>query len=372
MAKHKIGWLPGDGVGKDVMEAARIVLEKLGLDAEYYHGDIGWSFWCQEGNALPERTLKMLRKTDACLFGAITSKPKEEVEKDLHPSLRGQALVYQSPILQLRQEFNLHTNIRPCKAFPGNPLNYRDDINLVVIRESTECLYVGIEFHPVPAPVLQTLMEYNPRARRYKATDPNDVALSCRVMTRQRCEGIAGSAFEYARRHGFRSVTAVEKPNVTRDTSGMLFREARKMAKQYHEIDFHEANIDAMCMWLLKSPQNYGVILTSNLFGDILSKLCAQLVGGLGFGASANIGDDYALFEPIHGSAPKYAGQYRVNPIGLILAARMMLEHLGEMDMAKAVENAVSKVIREEKVRTYDMGGTASTLDMAKAIAERI
>jgi isocitrate/isopropylmalate dehydrogenase len=372
MAKHKIGWLPGDGVGRDVMEAARIVLDKLGFDAEYYHGDIGWNFWCKEGNALPPRTVQMLKQTDACLFGAITSKPKEEAEKDLLPELQRKGLIYQSPILQLRQEFNLHTNIRPCKAYPGNPLNYRDDINLLVFRESTECLYVGIEFHPVPPPVLQALMEYHPRARRYAGIDPNDIAISTRVMTRQRCEGISRRAFECARRHGYRSVTAVEKPNVTRETSGMLFREARKIAKQFSEIDFYEANIDAMCMWLLKNPQHYGVLLTSNLFGDILSKLCAQLVGGLGFGCSANIGDDYALFEPIHGSAPKYAGKYRVNPIGIIFAARMMLEHLEENEMANALESAIAKVIRDGKVRTYDMGGAASTLDMAKAIAERI
>ncbi|MGH7596696.1 MAG: isocitrate/isopropylmalate dehydrogenase family protein [bacterium] len=372
MAKHKIGWLPGDGVGRDVMEAARIVLDKLGFDAEYYHGDIGWSFWCKEGNALPQRTVQMLKQTDACLFGAITSKPKEEAEKDLLPELQRKGLVYQSPILQLRQEFNLHTNIRPCKAYPGNPLNYRDDINVLVFRESTECLYVGIEFHPVPTPVLQALMEYHPRARRYAGIDPNDIAISTRVMTRQRCEGIARNAFECARRHGYRSVTAVEKPNVTRETSGMLFREARKIAKQFPDIDFYEANVDAMCMWLLKNPQHYGVLLTSNLFGDILSKLCAQLVGGLGFGCSANLGDNYALFEPIHGSAPKYTGQYRVNPIGIILAARMMLDHLEENDMANALETAIAKVIRDGKVRTYDMGGAASTLDMAKVIAEKI
>jgi 3-isopropylmalate dehydrogenase len=215
-------------------------------------------------------------------------------------------------------------------------------------------------------------MEYHPRARRYAGIDPNDIAISTRVMTRQRCEGIARRAFECARRHGYRSVTAVEKPNVTRETSGMLFREARKIAKQFPDIDFYEANIDAMCMWLLKNPQHYGVLLTSNLFGDILSKLCAQLVGGLGFGCSANLGDDYALFEPIHGSAPKYAGQYRVNPIGLILASRMMLDYLNETEMANALENAIAKVIRDGKVKTYDMGGAASTLDMANAIAERI
>jgi 3-isopropylmalate dehydrogenase len=348
------------------------VLDKLGFDAEYYCGDIGWEFWCKEGNALPARTIQTLQKTDACLFGAITSKPKEEAEKDLCHELQGKGLTYQSPILQLRHEFNLHTNIRPCKAYAGNPLNYRDDINIVVFRESTECLYVGIEFHPVPEPLLQALMEFHPRARKYFGMNPDDIAMSTRVMTRQRCEGIARGAFEFARRYGYRSVTAVEKPNVTRETSGMLFREARKIAKQFTDIDFYEANVDAMCMWLLKNPQHYGVLLTSNLFGDILSKLCSQLVGGLGFGCSANIGENYALFEPIHGSAPKYAGQYRVNPIGIILAARMMLDYLNESEMANTLETAIAKVIRDGKLRTYDMGGAASTIDMAKAIAEKI
>ncbi|MFB3090281.1 MAG: isocitrate/isopropylmalate family dehydrogenase, partial [Gammaproteobacteria bacterium] len=147
MAKYKIAWLPGDGVGNDVMEAARIVLDALKLDAEYIHGDIGWEFWKTEGNPLPDRTIDLLKSTDVCLFGAITSMPKEEAQSELIPELQGKGLIYSSPIVRLRQEFNLHTNLRPCKAYPGNPLNYRDDIDLVVFRENTEDLYVGVEFH---------------------------------------------------------------------------------------------------------------------------------------------------------------------------------------------------------------------------------
>lgn len=151
MAKYKIGWLPGDGVGKDVMEAAGIVLDKLKLDAEFLPGEVGWHFWCTEGNALPERTITMLQRTDACLLGAITSKPQEDAARELSPELQGKGLIYQSPVLELRQAFNLHTNIRPCKAYPGNPLNFRPDIDIVVFRENTECLYAGVEFHPMPA-----------------------------------------------------------------------------------------------------------------------------------------------------------------------------------------------------------------------------
>ncbi len=372
MAKHKIGWLPGDGVGRDVMEAARLVLDKLRLDAEYLHGEIGWHYWCTEGNALPERTYEMLKSTDACLLGAITSKPREEAERELLPELRKRGLAYHSAILQLRQKFHLHSNIRPCKAYPGNPLNFRHDVNIVVFRENSECLYTGLEFHPLPPEVIEAMAKHHPAARRYADMNPEDVAISVRVMTRPRCNHIAQQAFEYARQHGFRSVTVVEKPNVTRETSGMLIREARKIAKRYAEIDFHEANIDHLCMWLLKNPQTFAVLLSSNLFGDILSKLCAQLVGGLGFGASANLGEKYALFEPIHGSAPRLAGQYRVNPIGLLRAVVMMLEYLQEIEMARVLENAIATVVLEGKVRTQDMGGEASTMAMAQAIAERI
>lgn len=372
MAKHKIGWLPGDGVGRDVLEAAQIVLDKLALDAEYIHGEVGWHYWCTEGNALPERTIAMLNETDACLFGAVTSKPREDAERELIPELQNQGLVYQSAVLQLRQRFDLHTNIRPCRAYPGNPLNYRSDIDLVVFRENTECLYAGVEFHPLPQEVIRTIAQHHGNAQKYAEMAPEDVAVSLRFITRQRCQSIAQQAFEYARHNNYASVTVVEKPNVTRETSGMMIREARRVAKRYSEVNFYEANIDHLCMWLLRNPQSYAVLLTTNLFGDILSKLCVQLVGGLGFGASANLGDDYGLFEPIHGSAPRLAGKYQVNPIGIIRATVMMLEYLHENEMARRLENAIATVIMEGRVRTQDMGGEASTIDMAKAIAERV
>jgi 3-isopropylmalate dehydrogenase len=371
MAKHRIAWLPGDGIGNDVMEAARIVLDAVRLDAEYVHGDIGWEFWRREGNPLPDRTLKVLRETDCCLFGAITSKPKEEAEKELDPALRGRGLAYSSPIVRLRQEFDLHTNLRPCRAYRGNPLNHRDDIDLVVFRENTEDLYVGVEFHPLPAEVRDVLVGHHPKMKRFQETPLDEIAVSCRINTARASANIARRAFDFAKKHGYRSVTIVEKPNVVRETSGMMIRQARTVARDYPGIELWEANIDAMCMWLIKNPQQYGVLVASNMFGDIISDLCAQLVGGMGFAASANIGDRYAVFEPTHGSAPKYAGQYKVNPMAMILTVKLMLDWLGDAATAARLERAVADVILEGKVRTYDMGGTSSTLDVARAVAAR-
>ena len=372
MAKHRIAWLPGDGIGNDVMEAARIVLDRLGLDAEYVPGEIGWECWRKEGNPLPDRTIEMLKTTRCALFGAITSKPKEEAERELDPSLKGKGFVYRSPIVRLRQEFHLHTNLRPCKAFKGNPLNYRDDIDLVVFRENTEGLYSGVEFHPVPEEVRRALEAHSPRMTAFKEIEAGDLAISCRIFTRQACENIARQAFTYAKKHGRKSVTVVEKPNVVRETSGLMVRSARKVAAEFPGVELWEANVDAMCMWLIKNPQDYDVLVATNMFGDIVSDLCAQLVGGLGFACSGNIGDDYAVFEPTHGSAPKYAGQYKVNPIAMLLSTRLMLDYLGEEAMAKALLQAVAAVLEEGKTRTYDMGGTHGTLDVARAVADRI
>ena len=372
MAKYRIAWLPGDGVGNDVLEATRIVLDALELDAEYIPGDVGWKFWCTEGNPLPDRTIEMLKTTDCCLFGAITSKPKEEAEKELDPSLRGKGYVYFSPIVRLRQEFDLYVNLRPCKAFEGNPLNYRDNINLIVFRENTEGLYSGVEFHPVPQELRNLLDKSHPRMKRFENISNDDMAISLRIFTRKGCQRIIRAAFEYAKIHNFPSVTVVEKPNVIRETSGLMIREARKIAKEYPEIELWETNIDAMCMWLIKNPEKYSVLVTSNMFGDIVSDLCAQLVGGLGFAASGNIGDNYAIFEPTHGSAPKYAGLYKVNPIASFISAKLMLDYLKEYELAKILENSIAKVIKEGKVRTYDMGGNASTLDVAYEVAKKI
>jgi len=363
MPKYRIAWLPGDGVGRDVTDAAKIVLDRLGLDAEYTKGDIGWDLWCAEGDPLPQRTLDMMKDTDCAFFGAITSKGKDVADKELAPELQGKGYSYRSPIVRMRQLLDLYVCLRPCKAYPGNPLNYKDGIDLVVFRENTEGMYIGVEYPQVPEEFYAV-----------KGTEKlaRDAAISFRAVTPGGSERIVRAAFEYAREHSRKKVTAVHKANVLRQTDGVFMDAARKVAADYPDIEFDNANIDAMGMWLLKNPFNYDVIVTTNLFGDIISDLCAQMVGGLGFGCSGNIGQAYAVFEPTHGSAPKYAGQYKVNPIATILATKMMLDWLGESDKAAQVEGAVADVLAEGKVRTYDMGGSSTTLEMAEAIADRL
>ncbi len=369
MAKYRIAWLPGDGVGNDVMEAARIVLDALKLDAEYIHGDIGWEFWCKEGDPLPPRTIKVLKETDCALFGAITSKPRDEAAEELDPSLQGKGLEYFSPIVRLRQEFDLHTNIRPCKAYQGSPLNFKEGIDIVIFRENSEGLYSGVEFHPLPPLVRDALAASHKKMKRFATVPAEDIAISTRIMTRKACERIVRNAFEFARKYGRTSVTVVDKPNVLRETGGLMMRSARKVAADYPEIKLYETNIDAQCMWLLKNPFDYDVMVAENMFGDIISDLAAQLVGGLGFAASGNIGDKYAVFEPTHGSAPKYAGLYKVNPLAMLLTVKMMLDWLGESVMATNLESAIARVISDGKLRTYDMGGTSTSLDVARGVA---
>jgi isocitrate/isopropylmalate dehydrogenase len=370
MPKYKIAWLPGDGVGVDVMDAVKIVLDKLQLDAEYIHGDIGWEFWRTEADPLPARTIDLINNTDCALFGAITSKPKQEAEAELVPELQGKGKIYASPIVRLRQEFNLRTNLRPCKAYPGNPLNYKDGIDIVVFRENTEDLYSGVEFFPFPDDIREVIKKHNKKMARFDHHPADEIAVSLRINTSTGCRNIITDAFEYAKKFGRKSVTVVEKPNVIRETSGLMVRTAREVAKKYPGIQLWETNIDAMCMWLIKNPLDYEVLVTSNMFGDIISDLCAQLVGGLGFACSGNIGDNVAVFEPTHGSAPKYAGQYKVNPMAMFLSAKMMLDWLGETDMGERLEKAIAQVIKDGKIRTYDMGGTNTSLEVAHAVAD--
>ncbi len=372
MPKYRIAWLPGDGVGNDVMEAARMVLDELKLDAEYIHGDIGWEFWKHEGNPLPDRTIEMMKTTNCALFGAITSKPKEEAAKELDAQLQGKGYEYFSPIVRLRQEFNLHTNMRPCKAYPGNPLNYKEGIDLVIFRENTEGMYGGVEFHPIPEDVFNVLDKNHPKMKKFKQYGLENLAMSTRIMSRQKCANIVRQAFEYARTFKRKSVTVVDKPNVLRETGGLMIRTAREVARDYSDIPLWETNIDAQCMWLLKNPFDYDILVAENMFGDILSDLAAQLVGGLGFASSANMGDKYAVFEPTHGSAPKYAGQYKVNPMAMLLTTKLMLDWLGETGMAGRLENAIATVIKEGKVKTYDMGGSNTSLEVAEAVAKKL
>ena len=295
--------MPGDGIGKVVLPEAIRVLEAVGFEAEYVHGDIGWEYWRTEGNALPERTVGLLAEHRLGLFGAITSKPKAEAATELEPALRDQGHVYYSPIVGLRQRFDLDVCIRPCRSFAGNPLNFvrRDPdggvdepaVDAVIFRQNTEGLYGGVEWTEPPQQVLEALRTH-PKFARFADTSPADLAISTRIFTRRACRRIVRAAFQYAVDHGYRSVTVCEKPNVLRETSGMMEEEARKVREDFPDIQLWSTNIDAQMMWLTKNPEDYGVIVAGNMFGDIVSDAFAGLVGGLGFACSGNIGDEVA------------------------------------------------------------------------------
>jgi len=372
MGTYKIAWLPGDGIGIEVMEAAKICLDALHFDATYTHGDIGWEFWRAEGDAFPARTIELLKNSHAALFGAITSKPVKDAERELAPELQGTGLVYRSPIVRMRQLFDLYICLRPCKAYPGNPLNYREGIDLAVFRENTEDLYAGVEFNPVPEELSACLSKLSKPFAHFAQLPGSDYALTCKINTKAGCERIIRAAFEHAKRFNYPKVTVIHKANVVRATEGLFLDTGRRIAKEYPGIQMDDANIDSICMWLLKNPHNYSVLVATNMFGDIISDLAAQMVGGLGFGCSGNIGEKLAVFEPTHGSAPKHAGKYKANPIATILASKMMLEWLGEKDKAARLEKATARVIAEGNVRTYDMGGSATTLEMGEAIAKAL
>ncbi len=386
--------MPGDGIGKTVLPESIRVLEAVGFDAEYVHADIGWDFWINEGNPLPDRTIELLREHKLGLFGAITSKPKGEAIAELSPELQGKGLVYFSPIVGMRQLFNLDVCLRPCRSFPGNPLNFvrqttdggmeEPVVDAVIFRQGTEGLYSGIEWTDPPENVRAALATH-PKWGKFSDVPSAEVAISLRVFTRDGCRRIVKAAFAYAQKHGYESVTVCEKPNVLRETSGMMEEVAREVQADYPDIWIRSTNIDAQMMWLTKNPEAYGPIVAGNLFGDIISDAFAGLVGGLGFACSGNIGDEVAVFEPTHGSAPKYENiePSIVNPIAMILSAAMMLDHIGELDKAKRVRDAVAAVVAEGKVRAYDMmkipggpdvvsQGAATTTQVTDAIIAKL
>jgi 3-isopropylmalate dehydrogenase len=394
MAKYTVVTMPGDGIGKIVTPEALRVLKKVGFDAEYIHANIGWDCWANEGNALPDRTIELLAKHKLGLFGAITSKPKAEAAAELKPELRGKGYSYFSPIVTMRQRFNLDICIRPCRSFPGNPLNFirrsrsggfeEPNVNAVIFRQNTEGLYCGVEWTAPPAQVCDALSLHS-KFKPFAQVPGPDMAISVRIITRAACQRILRAAFEYARKFGYRSVTVCEKPNVLRETSGMVEEVAKKVHAEFPDIALWSTNIDAQMMWLTKNPEDYGVIVASNLFGDVASDAFAGLVGGLGFACSGNIGEEVAVFEPTHGSAPKY-GELDppiVNPIAMILSAAMLLDHVGEEQKGNRVRQAVANVVCEGKVRTYDMlrltggpkvigQGAATTTQMTDAILSRL
>ncbi|MEN8163697.1 MAG: isocitrate/isopropylmalate family dehydrogenase [Acidobacteriota bacterium] len=394
MAKRTIVTMPGDGIGQLVTPEAIRVLEAAGFEADWVEADIGWDFWIKEGNPLPQRTIDLIAEHKVALFGAITSKPKDKAAEELSPELQGKGLVYFSPIVGLRQRFNLDVSIRPCPTFEGNPLNFirrsadggfeEPHVDSVIFRQNTEGLYGGIEWTEPPPHVYDALSTH-PKFAKFEDVPVEDLAISTRVFTREACRRICAGAFEYAKKHGYSNVTVCEKPNVLRETSGMMIAEARKIATDYPEIELWETNIDAQMMWLTKNPEDYGVVVAGNMFGDIISAGFAGLVGGLGFAASANIGDEVGVFEPTHGSAPKYVelDPPIVNPIAMIMSAVMMLDWLGETEKAERIRKAVATVVAEGKVRTYDMlkvrggansiaQGAATMTEMTDAIIEAL
>jgi isocitrate dehydrogenase (NAD+) len=393
MAKRTIVALPGDGIGGVVLEEAIRVLDAAGFEAEYVYGDIGWEFWKKEGNPLPQRTIDLIERHKTALFGAITSKPKDEANTELDPSLKDKGFTYSSPIVSLRQHFNLDICVRPCKSYKGNPLNFirkgggntieEPSVDVIIFRQNTEGLYSGVEWTNPPEEVYNAFMTHPKFKKNFGRVPVADLSISTRIFTKEATRRILNAAFKYAEKYNYKSVTVCEKPNVIRETSGLMW----KLAKEIHQNSFpgirlNNTNIDAQMMWLTKNPEDYSVIVAGNMFGDIVSDAFAGLIGGLGFACSAQFSaDGIAVFEPTHGSAPKYS-EYEVsivNPVAMIESACMMLDYLDEKEISGIIRKAISNVIEEGSVRTYDMmkmqgspdvikNGAASTERMTDAI----
>jgi len=397
MSRRKIVALPGDGIGAIVLEQAVRVLDAAGFEADYIYGDIGWEFWKKEGNPLPGRTLDLIRKHRIALFGAITSKPNDEAKAELDPALQGKGYTYSSPIVGLRQYFNLDICVRPCRSYKGNPLNFirrgkgntieEPLVDVVIFRQNTECLYSGVEWTNPPEKVYEALLTHPKFRKNFGNVPVEELSVSARIFTRKATMRILEAAFDHARKYNYKSVTVCEKPNVIRETSGLMWKLAKEIQKEFYpEIKLVNTNIDAQMMWLTKNPEDYGVIVAGNMFGDIVSDAFAGLIGGLGFACSAQFSEDgIAVFEPTHGSAPKYA-DYRVsivNPVAMIESACMMLDYIGEKEICRVIRKAIAGVIEEGSVRTYDMmklqgcpevleNGAVSTEQMTDAIIEKI
>ncbi|MGB4501870.1 MAG: isocitrate/isopropylmalate dehydrogenase family protein [Dethiobacteria bacterium] len=330
---HKVTLIQGDGIGPEIVAATLTVVEATGVKIAWEEAIAGEEALEKYGTPLPEETLASLQKNKVGLKGPLTT-----------PIGSG----YRSINVALRKALDLYANLRPAKSYPGVNSPYRE-IDLVVVRENTEDLYAGVE-HMVGL----------------------DAAESIKIITRRASERIVRYAFEYARQHNRRKVTAVHKANILKLSDGLFLETARSVAAQYPEIEFEERIVDNMAMQLVQKPHLYDVMVMPNLYGDILSDLCAGLVGGLGVAPSANVGDTVALFEPVHGSAPKYRGEDKVNPTAMILTAALMLRYLGEEEAASRIERAVAEVLREGKTVTYDLGGSAGTAAMGRAIADKV
>ncbi len=330
---HRITLIPGDGIGPEITAAARAVLEASGVKISWEVVVAGEKALQDYGTLLPEETLASIQRNRVALKGPLTT-----------PVGSG----FRSVNVALRKEFDLYANLRPARTYEGVKSRY-SDVDLVVVRENTEDLYAGVE-HMVG----------------------EDAAESIKIITRKGCERIVRFAFDYAVREGRRKVTAVHKANIMKCTDGLFLKIAREIAAEYPQIEFEDRIVDNMCMQLVQKPELYDVLVMPNLYGDIISDLCAGLVGGLGVAPGANIGRDTAIFEPVHGSAPKYAGMNKANPTAMILSAVMMLRYLGEQEAADRIHQALKEVIKEGKNVTYDLGGQATTMEMAEAIITKM
>ena len=325
--KYQIAVIPGDGIGKEVMEATISVLDELDIEFDYVYGEAGDECSERNGNPLPEETLDIIRNSDACLFGAAG-----ETAADV--------------IVKIRQEMKMYANLRPVKTYPNTNALF-DDVDFMIVRENTEGLYIADQ---------EELTE--------------DGAIAKRIITRKAEERIIDYAFNYAKENNKSKVTAVHKANVLKKSDGLFKDVFYEVAEKYPEIETEDFYVDATAMYLITQPQNFEVIVTTNLFGDILSDEGAGLVGGLGLIPSANIGENGALFEPVHGSAPDIAGEGKANPIAMMLSAIMMLRYIGENEQADRFESAILKVLNEGKTLTSDLGGSASTLEVAKVVKD--
>ena len=353
---HNITLIPGDGVGPELTAAAKRVIEATGVDINWEIHDAGIDVMEKYGTPLPEHVLESIRRNKIALKGPITT-----------PIGKG----FRSVNVALRKELNLYSCLRPCKYYPGIRSRYKD-VDLVVVRENTEDLYAGVEYD-LGTPEAKQIIEMAGGKIR------EDSAISIKPISVTGSRRIVKFAFDYAVKNDRKKVTAVAKANIMKFTDGLFYHVAREVAKEYEgKVEYEERLVDNMCMQLVQKPELYDVIVLPNLYGDILSDLCAGLVGGLGVAPGANIGDDAALFEPTHGSAPKYKGLNKVNPVALILSGMMMLRHIGELDAADRLEKAVAQVIAEGKDVTYDMKPdrndptAVGTSEMADAIIRKL
>jgi isocitrate dehydrogenase (NAD+) len=356
---HRITVIPGDGIGPEIMDATVRVLEATGVAFDWEYREAGVDAAEKYGSVLPEEVLESIRRNKVAIKGPITTP-------------RGGG--FRSVNVALRKMLDLYACLRPAKSYPGVRSRYQN-IDLVVVRENHEDLYAGVEFEKGD-PAIQKIGELTEAAGMGRIRE--DAGLSLKIISEYGTRRVARFAFEYARQYGRKKVTAIAKDNILKFTDGLFFATARKVAEDYSDIEYQEMLVDNMSMQLVQKPENYDVLLLPNLYGDVLSDLCAGLVGGLGVAPGANLGDEIALFEPVHGSAPKYAGQNKVNPMALMLSGVMMLRHLGETAAAGRMESAIAAVIAEGKSVTYDMKPSpddptaVGTSQVADAVIEKI